>query len=77
MACSSGPLSAIDADLLIVPWFQGEAAGSVPDLDAATGGELGRALTSKEFQVKPYELCFAPIHAEAKLIICCCSLVSI
>ena len=65
MACSSGPLSAIDADLLIVPWFQGEAAGSVPDLDAATGGELGRALTSKEFQVKPYELCFAPI-ADAK-----------
>ena len=65
MACSSGPLSAIDADLLIVPWFQGEAAGSVPDLDSATGGELGRALTSKEFQVKPYELCFAPI-ADAK-----------
>ena len=56
MACSSGPLSAIDADLLIVPWFQGERAGAVPDLDAATGGELGRALSSKEFQAKPFEL---------------------
>src|SRR5882672_2676361 len=56
MACSSGPLSAIDADLLIVPWFQGETAGAIPDLDAATGGELGRALSSKEFQSKPYEL---------------------
>ena len=61
MVCSSGPLAAIDADLLIVPWFQGEAASAVPGLDAATGGELMRALTSKEFQVKPYELCFATI----------------
>ena len=49
MACSGGPLSAIDADLLIVPWFEGEAADAVPDLDAATGGEFGRALASKEF----------------------------
>jgi leucyl aminopeptidase len=61
MASTSGPLSAIDADLLVVPWFQGEAADALPALDAATGGELGRALTSKEFQVKPYELFFAPI----------------
>ena len=61
MVSSSGPLSAIEADLLIVPWFQGETAGAVPDLDAATGGELARALTSKEFQVKPYELCLAAI----------------
>ena len=61
MACASGPLSAIDADLLVVPWFQGEAADALPGLDAATGGELGRALTSKEFQVKPYELFFTAI----------------
>lgn len=61
MACTDGPLSAIDADLLIVPWFQGEAAAALPGLDAATGGEIGRALTSKEFHVKPYELFFAPL----------------
>jgi len=61
MALASGPLSSIDADLLIVPWFQGEEAAALPGLDAATGGELGRALTSREFQVKPYELFFAPI----------------
>ena len=61
MACTGGPLSAIDADLLIVPWFKGEAPSAVPSLDAATGGELGRALASKEFQAKPYELHFAPI----------------
>ena len=63
MVCASGPWSAIDADLLIVPWFQGETADAVPGLDAATGGELARALTSKEFLVKPYELCVAPIAA--------------
>ena len=61
MACASGPLSAIDADLLIVPWFNGEGAGAIASLDAATGGEIGRALTSGEFQAKPYELFFAPI----------------
>ncbi len=61
MTCASGPLSAVDADLLIVPWFNGEGADAVPSLDAATNGELGRALTSKEFQGKPYELFFAPI----------------
>ncbi len=61
MACAGGPLSAIDADLLIVPWFKGESAGAVAALDAATGGELGRALTAGEFQVKPFELFFATI----------------
>jgi leucyl aminopeptidase len=56
IACTSGPLSAIDADLLIVPWFKDETPGAVPGLDAATGGEIGRALASKEFQVKAFEL---------------------
>jgi leucyl aminopeptidase len=61
MTCTSGPLSAIEAELLIVPWFQGEGADALPGLDAATGGELARALTSREFQLKPYELFFTAI----------------
>jgi leucyl aminopeptidase len=61
MTCSGGPLSAIDADLLVVPWFQGEAAEAVPDLDAATGGEFGRALASKEFSARPFELFWAAL----------------
>src|SRR4051812_50027520 len=65
MTCAGGPLSAIDADLLIVPLFQGEGAGAVPDLDAATGGELTRAFAAKEFSAKPYELSFAAV-ADAK-----------
>jgi leucyl aminopeptidase len=59
--CFSGTLSAIDTDLLIVPLYQGEIADALPGLDAATGGELGRALGSKEFQAKPFELFFTPV----------------
>ena len=54
-------MSAIEADLLIVPWFQGEGADALSGLDAATGGELARALTSREFQLKPYEFFFTAI----------------
>ena len=61
IACTSGLLSAIDADLLVVPWFQDDTLDAVAGFDAATGGEFGRALTSKEFQAKPYELFFTAI----------------
>jgi leucyl aminopeptidase len=54
-------LSAVDADLLVVPWFQDEGPTTVAGLDGATNGEVTRALSSKEFQSKPYELFFAPI----------------
>jgi leucyl aminopeptidase len=60
LVCTGGPLSAIDADLLIVPWFQDDA----PDwsgLGAASGGELPRAITSKEFQAKAFELFLTPV----------------
>jgi len=57
LATQSGPLSSIDADLLVVPWFEGESATAVPGLDSATAGEIQRALTQREFQAKPFE-CF-------------------
>src|ERR1700712_2577563 len=56
MLFSSAPLPTIDADLLIIPWFQGETVDALAGLDDSTGGDLGRALASKEFQAKPYEL---------------------
>jgi leucyl aminopeptidase len=59
--CTAGPLSAIDTDLLIVPWFQDEAASAVAGLDAAAGGEVARALSSKEFQGKPFDLFYASV----------------
>ncbi|MBW8862029.1 MAG: leucyl aminopeptidase [Acidobacteria bacterium] len=61
VACTSGPLAAVDTDLLIVPWFQDEAASAVTGLDAATGGELARAIQSKEFQGKTFDLFVTPI----------------
>lgn len=54
-------MSGVDTDLVIVPLFKDERADAIPGLDAATGGELGRALSAKEFQAKPYELSVLPI----------------
>ena len=50
------PLSAVDTDLLIVPWFDDENPSSVGGLDAATGGDIARAFASKEFTGKAFEL---------------------
>jgi leucyl aminopeptidase len=64
MICIRGSLSDIDTDLLIVPWFQNDTPGTLPGsdgLDAATGGELGRALASKEYQGKTFEIFLTPI----------------
>jgi leucyl aminopeptidase len=61
VTCVGGPLAAVDTELLIVPWFQDDTASAVPGLDAATGGELARALSSKEFQGKPFDLFLTPI----------------
>jgi leucyl aminopeptidase len=60
IACSTGPLSGIDADLLVVPWFPDDT----PDwqgIGAATGGEVARSVDSKEFQSKPFDLFLTPI----------------
>ncbi len=61
IACLSAPLPGVAADMLIVPWFEDDAPSAVPGLDAATGGDLTRALESKEFRARPYELFVAPI----------------
>jgi len=61
VACTNGPLSGLDVDLVLVPWFDDDAPGSVAGLDSATGGEVARALESREFQAKPYDLFLAPV----------------
>jgi leucyl aminopeptidase len=61
ISCTSDPLPAIAADLLVVPWYEGEAAGALPGLDAATGGEIARALASKECQGKAFDVFTAPV----------------
>src|SRR5579862_6321318 len=59
ISCVSAPLPALDADLLLVPWFQDDMPIAVPGLDAATGGDIGRAVASGEFGGKLFET-FAP-----------------
>jgi leucyl aminopeptidase len=61
IVCSRDTLSAIDTDLVVVPWFEDDASDAVAGLDKATGGELARAVSSREFQAKPYELFVTPV----------------
>ena len=65
VACTAGPLAAVDTDVLIVPWFQDEAVSAVAGLDAATDGEIARALDSKEFQGRAFDLFVTPITDSA------------
>ncbi len=44
-----------------MPWFTGDAPSAVPGLDAATGGDVTRALESKEFTGRLYDIFVAPI----------------
>jgi leucyl aminopeptidase len=55
----SDDVSALDSDCMIVPVFEGEAAQE--PWAQATSGELARALESKEFCAKLYEVFLAPI----------------
>jgi leucyl aminopeptidase len=61
IATTGGPLAAADTDLLVVPWFEDDPAGAVPGLDAATGGEIARAIASKEFTAQPFDLFLASV----------------
>src|SRR5476649_1895262 len=61
MISVNGPLTALETDLLVIPWFEEDPPGAVPDLDAATGGEVSRALTTREFTGKRFDVFFAPV----------------
>jgi leucyl aminopeptidase len=55
------PLAQLDADLLVVPAFDGDDFVDVPGLDAATGGDVGRALSARELTGKPAEVFLATV----------------
>jgi leucyl aminopeptidase len=61
MTSTAAPLSAVDVDLLVVPWFQNESPSAVPGLDRALGGEVSRALSTKEFAARPFDLFTASV----------------
>jgi leucyl aminopeptidase len=51
----------VDADLIFVPWFEDDEPEAVGGVAAATGGELERALSGREFQAKRYDVYWTPI----------------
>ena len=55
----AGDIRTLDTDLVIVPVFDGDGAGD--SWSQATGGELARAVASKEFCAKLYEVFLAQI----------------
>ena len=55
------PLAGVDAPLIVLPWFEQDDPRSFGDLDRATGGEISRALASREFTGKLFDLFFTPI----------------
>jgi leucyl aminopeptidase len=57
-----GPAAQIDVDLLVVPFFEGEPiADSLKELDTATSGEAGRAVSSGELKGRPYDFFLTPV----------------
>jgi leucyl aminopeptidase len=65
MFCVVSSLPAIDVDVLIVPWFEGEGPAAFGPLDRAAGGEITRALASTEFRGRTYELFATPLADKA------------
>ena len=61
MVYSQLPIAGADADVVVLPWFEDDAISAVSGVDAATGGELQRALGAKELSGRLYEVFFAPV----------------
>ena len=62
LALTTAPLPELDADLLVVPIFEGESpSGDLEAIDDAAGGAVGRALDTRELEGKLYELLLTPL----------------
>src|SRR3954453_10280290 len=55
------PLAALEADLLVVPWFDDDRGGAVAGLDEGIGGEITRAMSSLEFVGKRFDIFLANV----------------
>ena len=56
-----GDPASVDTDVLVVPVFEGEAPSqALPGLDAASGGEIARAVSAGEVRGKIYEFFITP-----------------
>ena len=51
----------VATDLLLVPVFDADSLDDIPGLEDGTGGHISKALASREFQARPYELFLTPL----------------
>ncbi|MFN8057792.1 MAG: leucyl aminopeptidase [Vicinamibacterales bacterium] len=56
VSVASGELAAVDADVLVLPVTEADTLADCAGVDAATGGDIGRALASREFRGKVFEI---------------------
>ena len=56
------PSRDIDTDLLVIPVFEDDDLRDEPDLDAATGGDIGLAQGRGEFKGKAYDVFVTPLR---------------
>src|SRR3974377_1622637 len=61
IAVTTSAFDAVDADLLVVPWFDGDAAEGPSGCKAAPRGEIGRAVSSGEFSGHRYDVFVTPV----------------
>jgi len=61
VAVADGRLSSLDSDWVFIPVGEREPTEPIGDVDAATGGELSRAMASGEFEGKDYQLFVTPV----------------
>ncbi|CAN5762974.1 leucyl aminopeptidase [soil metagenome] len=61
LTLTAADLADIDTDLLFVPVFDAESLDDLPGLAAGSDGQISRALASREFQGRPYELFLTPL----------------
>jgi len=58
IGCVLGPAAATETDLIVIPWFEGEPADAIGDLDRASGGDIARAVSTREFVGKAFDVYF-------------------
>ena len=61
VAVTSAEPASVDTDLLVYPAFENDRPTDFPGLDEATAGEIARALASREFRGKIFELFLTPV----------------
>jgi len=61
LSLASAPLNEVDADLLILPFFDSDSLDDVPGLEAGSNGYIRQAIETKELQGRLFEFFTTPL----------------